>query len=309
VFDDTDWTTLRNGPEVYRVLTDMDVRITKSVWMHDPGPVRTTGGGTCEDPEYLSWVLELRAAGHEIGFHNATDCTSSRKRTIAALDRFEDLFGHPPRVGADHAGNREALYGGAGRLTGARRAAYLAAVRALNPTRPRFEGADPASPLFWGDVARERIDYWRRFTWSGTDVSRRSPVLYRDPITPYVPAWFDSVHAPRLEPFLACLAPERLEQLSSGGGVCIAYTHFGVDFVDDVGRVDPRFIDAVERLRSLDGWFAPVSDVLDHLGAQRGVVELDDDSRSRLERDWILDRLRSRSRFGPRVITHEVRPR
>ena len=306
VFDDTDWTTLRNGPEVYRLLTDLDIPVTKSVWMHDPGPRRTTGGGTCDDPEYLDWVLQLLHDGHEIGLHNASDRTSSRRRTIAALDRFEQLFGHSPRVGADHAGNREALYAGEGRLSGSRRSLYLAAARALQPDRPRFEGALPSSPLFWGDVALDRIDYWRRFTWSGPDVARHGPVLYRDPATPFVSAWFDSTHGPRLEPFLDRLAPARLEELAARGGVCIMYTHFGVDFVDELGRPDPRFVRTMQQLRSMDGYFAPVSAVLDRVREQRGVVELDRSDRVRLERAWIVDRLASRSRFGPRVQTHEM---
>ena len=120
IFDDTDWTTLHNGRPVYDLLGDLGIRITKSVWVNDPGASRSTGGDTCEDPAYLDWVLELVARGHEVGYHNATDRSSTRAETIAALDRFATLFGSSPRVGADHGGNREALYSGARRLSGAR---------------------------------------------------------------------------------------------------------------------------------------------------------------------------------------------
>jgi hypothetical protein len=309
VFDDTDWTTLRNGPPVYDLLGELDIHVTKSVWMLDPGPVRTTGGGTCEDPDYLDWVLSLQSAGHEIGYHNASDRSSTRQRTRTALDRFEQVFGHPPRVGADHGGNREALGAGAVRVSGVRSVAYRAASRVLQPGRPGFSGSDPSSPYFWGDLAVERISYWRRFTWSRTDLADVGPVLYRDPTTPYVPAWFDSSHAPRVQPFLDRLAPAALERMASAGGLCILYTHFGVDFVDERGRPDPRVVAALTRLREMDGWFVPVGEVLDHLRDQCGVPVLDEGRRARHEWAWIADRLRSRSRFGPRVLTHEVQAR
>ena len=162
IFDDTDWTTLHNGPPIYDLLDELDLRITKSVWVHDPGPAATTGGSTCADPEYLGWVLDLQARGHEIAFHNATDHSSTRERTVAALDRFRELFGHDPRCGADHAGNAEALYAGPARLTGVRSLAYATAQRVVQPDRPPFSGEDEASPYFWGDVCRDRIPYWRR---------------------------------------------------------------------------------------------------------------------------------------------------
>jgi len=306
IFDDTDWTTRRNGAPVYDLLADLSFRITKSVWMLDPGAVRTTGGGTCEDPEYLDWVLDLQAAGHEIGLHNASDRTSTRRRTLAALDRFEQVFGHPPRTGADHAGNREALYAGAGRLSGLRSLGYRAATRLALPDRPEFSGADPASPYFWGDLARERVTYWRRFTFARCDLTTVSPVLYHDPATPFVNNWFDSSHGPRLAPFLQRVDEQGVEALHQHGGVCVMYTHFGVDFVDAAGRPDPALVRALGRLRELNGWFAPVGEILDHVRRTRGVQQLDRSSRARLERAWIADRVRSRSRFGPRVATHEL---
>lgn len=305
IFDDTDWSTVQNSAPVYDVLTDLGILITKSVWMFDPGPVRSTGGGTCDDPAYLDWVLGLVERGHDVGLHNATDRTSARQRTLSALDRFEELFGVAPRVGADHAGNREALYAGSRRLTGWRRSLHGLATAALQPDRPRFEGENPSSPLFWGDAALERIDYWRRFTWTGPDLRRHSPVVYRDPTTPWVARWFDSCHGPRLGSFLERLDDGAQDRLASSGGVCIMYTHFGVDFVDDRGRPDPRFVRAMTRLAESGGWFAPVADVLDHYRAQHGLTVLDRRQRVRLEQAWIADRVRSGSRFGPRVQTHE----
>ena len=304
VFDDTDWSTVANCRGVYDLLGDLGFRVTKSVWVDDPGPRRTTGGSTCAEPGYLDWVLELQAAGHEIGFHNATDRSSTREQTAAALDRFESLFGHPPRCGADHGGNAEALYAGTRRLTGWRAAAYRAAQRVAQPTRPHFAGEDPDSPWFWGDLCRERIPYWRRFSVARTDVATFAPVLHHDPLRPFVNAWFNSSHGPRLAPFVERLQPAALERLRADGGVCIMYTHFGVDFVDERGRPAPELVRALTDLAALGGWYAPVSEVLDHVAADVGVVRLDRRSRARIERRWIVDRLRDRSPIGPSVTTH-----
>ncbi|MEX0768741.1 MAG: hypothetical protein WD029_09740, partial [Microthrixaceae bacterium] len=177
IFDDTDWTTLRNGPAVYELFNELGFAITKSVWVDEPGAQRTTGGSTCEDPDYLRWVLDLQAQGHEIGYHNATDRSSTREQTIAALDKFEKLFGHKPRCGADHAANAEAMYAGSARVSGATAAAYRLAQRVLQPHRPSFTGHDPNSTYFWGDICSERIDYWRGFSFAETDLRTVGPVL------------------------------------------------------------------------------------------------------------------------------------
>ena len=305
IFDDTDRTTLQNGPLVYNLLNELGFVITKSVWVDDPGPKCTTGGSTCADPAYLDWVLELQTQGHEIGYHNATDHSSTREQTLAALDKFEQLFGHPPRCGADHAANAEALYAGAARVSGVSSAAYRLAQRVLQPDRPLFSGEDPSSPYFWGDLCAERIDYWRGFSFAQTDLRAVGPILHHDPSRAYVNAWFTSSHAPRLAQFLQRIHPDRLDRLEQSGGVCILYTHFGVDFVDGQGRLDAEFVKAMTDLANRGGWYVPVSTLLDALRNSEGCPSLSVRNRGKLERRWMLDRVRDRSRFGPRVTTHD----
>jgi hypothetical protein len=310
IFDDTDATTLATGRPVYDLLTDLGLLVTKSVWPLGPERLQTVGGSSCAEPDYLAWVLELQAAGHEIGYHHASDHSSERARTIAALDRFRDLFGHDPRVGADHAGNRESLDAGAARLSGWRRRVYHRVARLRQPDRPPFLGAVPGSPWFWGDVCRERITYWRGLTFARTDLCDVGvPFPYHDPSRPYVNRWFLSSDAPRLEHLLARLAPAQLDRLERQGGVCILYTHLGLDAAPD-GVVDPRLVRALTDLAGRGGWCAPVSRVLDHLHAGRGGVTpvLSDRERARLERRWIVDRVRHRAPLGPRVQTVEPAP-
>lgn len=295
VFDDTDLITMENGPPVYRLLTDLGLFITKSVWPLGPTRRQQVGGATCADSDYLDWVLTLQAEGHEIGYHNATDHPSTRSETIEALDRFEQMFGHSPRIGADHSGNVEALYWGPGRLSGVRSAAYDRAQKVMRPNRPTFSGQDPASEYFWGDVCKERITYWRNFCFNRTNLFEVSPKLpYHDPRRPLVNYWFTSTDGSNRPRFLRHVTDEALDHLERTGGVCIMYTHFGDKFAPG-GRLDAEVARSFERLAERNLWVAPASQVLDHLRTQLGDVELTDTERRRMENHWVRDRIQDSS--------------
>lgn len=292
VFDDTDLETLDNGPVVYERLTQLGLFVTKSVWPLAATRPQFLGGSTCADPDYLAWVKGLQREGHEIGYHNATDHPSTRGETIEALDLFEEHFGCSPRVGADHAGNIEALYWGPRRLTGPFAMAYSVAQKVLRPNRPSFEGEVPDSPYFWGDVCRERVTYWRNFCFDEVNLLRVSPVMpYHDPRRDYVNYWFTSSDGSTRDRFLRYLTVESLDRLEADGGLCVMYTHFGSDFAID-GVLDPTFDEAVGRLAERAIWVAPVSTVLDRVREQLPDTLLTDIERRRLERRWILDRLK-----------------
>jgi hypothetical protein len=284
--------TMQTGPPVYRLLDELGMRITKSVWPLATTTQQVVGGSSCAEPDYLEWVLSLQAAGHEIGYHNAAGQPSMRSRTLEGLDRFEELFGGPPKVGSDHSGNREAMYWGRKRLSGAKAGIYHLAQRIQRPDRPHFSGEDPASEYFWGDICRERITYWRNFTFNRLNLLDVTPKLpYHDPRRPYVNYWFSSSDAPLLPNFVNLLSGDRLDRLEEAGGVCIMYTHFGSDFAPN-GQLDPSFVRTMERIAARSGWVAPVGEVLDHLRASRDETLLLDTERARLERRWVLDRIR-----------------
>jgi len=292
IFDDTDLMTVENGRPVYDLFDAHGLKITKSVWPVAPYGNPFVGGTTCADPEYLEWVLELQVSGHEIGYHNATDQSSTRDRTIAALDRFEEMFGHAPRVGADHAGNREALYWGSKRLSGAWSPAYDRVQRLMRPNRPEFSGEDPDSEYFWGDVCRERITYWRNFCFASVDLLSVTPQLpYHDPRRPYVNYWFTTTDGSTVARFLRHFTPSSLDRLEASGGLSILYTHLGFGTASE-GRVLDEVVAAVERLAGRSVWVAPVSEVLDHLRAQAASTVLTDRQRAVLETRWVLDRAR-----------------
>ena len=118
IMDDTDVATVENVEPVYRLLERLGMRITKTVW-----PVGCPEGSknfsisqTLEDADYREFVLDLQRRGFEIAYHGATMESSTRERTVVALERFRGEFGTHPRVYANHAYNRENLYWGAGRI-------------------------------------------------------------------------------------------------------------------------------------------------------------------------------------------------
>ena len=119
IFDDTDSATLENVCEVYSLLADLGFRTTKSCWMVDGD--RSQGkfpGDTCDRREYRQWLLELQSQGFEIGWHGPTWHGLPRAQTIAALERFFQLFGYYPKTAANHTGSPVGVYWAESRLSG-----------------------------------------------------------------------------------------------------------------------------------------------------------------------------------------------
>jgi hypothetical protein len=68
------------------------------------------------------------------------------------------------------------------------------------------------------------------------------------------------------------------------------YTHLAAGFSDH-GRPHPRFRSLMERLSRLNGWFVPVSTLLDHLRQTRGPHVISDRERRRLETRWLWEKV------------------
>jgi predicted TIM-barrel fold metal-dependent hydrolase len=68
------------------------------------------------------------------------------------------------------------------------------------------------------------------------------------------------------------------------------YTHFGHGYVED-GKLNPQFRRTMERLARKDGWFVPVSGLLDFLMKTKGPTTLTDQLRRKLETRWLWEKL------------------
>ena len=285
VFDDTDRGTMANLPPVYDLLAKLGFRTTKSVW-----PVRGEGeamipGDTCDDPDYLEWVLDLQKQGFEIGFHNATFHTSERAETLEAIDRFKSLFGHDPLTFANHASNEEAIYWGRARLSGARAIAYDA-IRWLT-RRPQFRGHNANSPLFWGDICRDRVRYVRNFVFTDINTLAQCPQMpYHDSDRPFVNYWYASTEGATVDEFCDAIQSENQERLEKEGGACIMYTHFGKGFVEN-GKLHDRFASLMTELAARGGWFPTTVELLDYLREHGRGQDIMRNERIGLESRWL----------------------
>jgi hypothetical protein len=289
IVDDTDGSTMENVPPVYALLADLGILTTKSVWPL-AGDVRD--GLACDDPQYRTWVEGLQEQGFEIALHNVSSRTSPRARTIEGIERFRQIFGAYPSVHVNHHICGENIYWGPDRVSGINRTMYNALNRRGKTLS--FEGHVESSPLFWGDVCRSTVKYVRNFVHGDINTRRYCPTMpYHDPRRPYVDHWFASTEGPDVETFCAKLSDANLDRLAAEGGACIMYTHFASGFAPG-GRLDPRFVRVMRRVSSLNGWFVPVTTLLDHMKRQPGQHTLTDDERARIERRWLAHKLRVR---------------
>ena len=296
IFDDPDSQTVPDGRTVYSFLHDLGFKTTKGVWPIWGTSPRSDPGGSCDDDDYREWCLELAAQGFEIGYHNATQYTSDRDQTTRGLTRYAEIFGHPPVTMSNHYNCDEDIYWGENRVGGVQRLIYNAATRGR--ARNKYFGHVPGHPLFWGDLCKAQIKYVRNFVFARINTLEACPHMpYHDPLRPFVNYWYASSEASNAEKMVRLLAQPNQDQLVAEGGACIVYTHFAHGYVRN-GVLDPDFRRLMTRLSKLNGWFVPVSTLLDHLLAVRGATStseaaISDAGRTELERRWLWDKLRS----------------
>jgi len=285
VFDDPDAQSLDVSREVYALLGDLGFRTTKAVWLLEP-PERNSPGETCASPDFLEFNRALQRKGFEIAYHNGAPGTLERQDVIRSLDLFREYFGTDPASMANHY-NGDAIYWGDARLSGPVRAMYNLVSRGPKPHFGHVEG----HPCFWGDICQRRIRYCRNFVFRRTNTLSACPYMpYTDPDRPYVQAWYAASEGANCHSFLRRCAESEQDRLEEDGGACIMYTHFGHGFVQD-GALHPEFTRLMTRLAAKNGWFVPVTTLLDRLRHRRGLHTLTAAQRSRMEATWLMTKL------------------
>jgi hypothetical protein len=293
IFDDTDLSTIENVGPVYHLLAELGMRTTKSVWplasVHDGWH----GGSSLQEAEYLEFVLSLKELGFEIALHNVRNHDSTRELIASGLERFRELIGYYPRSHANHSRNRDNIYWGASRLNSL---GPLYRMRSSLGTKYVFEGEDPETCYFWGDFCREKVDYVRNFVFAQINLDIVNPTLpYHDPNRPFVKYWFSSCEGADVNSFCSTICEANQERLEAEGGVCIMYTHFACGFVN-AGMVDPRVQLNLRMLSKRNGWFVPVSILLDHLRDEHNGCVIPTAELASMERRWALDRINLRAK-------------
>lgn len=291
VFDDPDQDTVENLETVYPFLCDLGFRTTKAVWPIRGDGTPKVGGATCEDERYLKLVLGLQEQGFEIGFHNATYHTSTREQTTRGLEIFQQLFGHDPYSIANHTGCRESIYWGNARVSGVRQLLYNTLNLRRNGNTNLSQGHIEGSPLFWGDLCREKTKYVRNFVFGDINTFKACPVMpYHDLMRPFVNYWFASSEGANVDSFNVTVSEANQDRLAREGGACIMYTHFASRFLEN-GRLNERFKMLMERLSKMNGWFVPVNTLLDYVLCTRGHHVITQRERSALESRWMWHKI------------------
>jgi hypothetical protein len=288
VFDDTDNSTVQNVGAVYRLLDDLGMRTTKSVWALPNVAGARFGGANLHDRDYLNWILGLQNKGFEIALHNVRNSDSPRAVVERGFVEFENRVGNRPRIHVNHSSNRENIYWGDARLNSASvRLCYNLGTRFRRAGK--FFGHVENSDFFWGDICKEKIEYVRNFVFNEINLDRVNPLMpYHDLSRPFVKLWFSSCEGARVDTFCETLRESNQDKLEAEGGVCIMYTHFAVGFCN--GTLHPRFEELMRRLAAKDGWFVPVSTLLDLLRAENSDRTISGDALTALERRWFLQR-------------------
>jgi len=291
IVDDTDSANLANVKPIYDLLASLGIKTTKTAWVFSGNGSTSDPGKTCEQPDYLAWLLCLQSEGFEIAFHNAAPCTSPRETTLTAITRFRELFGSGEFLACNHGNCGENIYWGDARLSGWRRSVYK--LLTSHKQKHSFRGENLGDPLFWGDLCQKYVRYFRNFVFDDLDALSVCPEQpYHDPAKPYVNYWFTSADGANVRLFLKNFTAKAIERLAEAGGLCIGYVHFAYGFVER-GIVNPEFRQRLEFLARLNAWFAPASEILDFLGEGRGPSQriIHAKRLQQLEKRWLLEKL------------------
>jgi len=271
IIDDTDNSTLENAPSVYDYLYEKRVLTTKSVWVRDgctsSDVYKNVMGTTLIDKEYSDWVKSLQNKGFEICLHSMTWSASTREQIIDGFIFFESLFGKS-KVLIQHNDfkSNESIYWGSKRLIFPFNFIFKVISKftsKLSNSRI-YQGENKNSIYFWGDICKERVEFMRNLIFPSVNLFNITPkVVHKRNNTKYVNNWFISCEAPDVTSFVKLLSNENIEKLSNENGLCIIYTHFGNNFVEN-GVLNESFKKVIDILTSKNGWFVPASEIFYH---------------------------------------------
>jgi hypothetical protein len=269
IVDDTDASSLDRLKPLYEVLDQNGLRTTKTIWVLEGSEQShfANTGVTLRDPAYREFLHDIQRNGFEIALHGVRGGSSKRDDIFRGLDIFKKEFGEYPGVHINHSLNKDNLYWGGQRYTLTPLQWIYSHLKSV-----KFYGDNSESEYFWGDIARQRIKYVRRFTFREINLLKINPSFpYRLENKPYVNLWFPGSDGGNIKQFNELLKKENLDRLEREGGATIVYAHLGAgSFNEKDNSPDPRFIARIKDLSSRNGWFAPANEILDHLRQQPG---------------------------------------
>jgi hypothetical protein len=271
ITDDPDDGWLAEKTAVYDYLNSIGMKTSIGVWISNNH--RGSGklpyynqGVTLDDPDFLKYIRALKSQGFETFIHTVSGGNDLRAETISGFDTYKKYFGNYPDHWVNHFTNYEDIYWGYKRFNNS---AMRYLYRKFKPDE--FSGDDPKSPYYWGDYCRKYIKYVRSWATSDINTLKFNPSMpYHDPYKPFVKYWYACSDGADCARFNRLISRENVDRLIQERGTTIIYTHFASGFVDKSGNLNDETKELLKYVTShKNGWFVPVSGILDRFEAIR----------------------------------------
>ena len=276
IIDDTDTTIGPDVAPIYELLFDLGFKTTKTIWVFDPKRSNSyrkenentenvrDWGVSIENEEYLKFVLDLKQKGFEIALHGVSSGNDTRNEIIKGYEKFNKIFGGYPSIDILHAKNIENLYSGYDKIDNP----ILKLAEKIFHNSD-YQGHIPQSDYFWGDICEKYIKYVRLPFHAIKEVNLLKvypTLIFHDPKRGYVNYWFPNSDGSDYQDFIRLIDPKNIKKLDKERGTTIIYTHFAKGFTIKTGEnyfVKERFIQRMNDIAMLEGWFQPANVILD----------------------------------------------
>jgi hypothetical protein len=289
IIDDTDYCCHYDIVPVYELLHALRFKTTKTVWVFDQkynNAFRKDRERSVDSQEwglslqnecYLNYIKELDNRGFEIALHGVSAGNDYRDDIIRGYDRFKEIFGAYPRIDILHAQNIENLYSGRHKFD-----FWPLKVLEKMTHNSDYQGHVPGSDYFWGDIAKEHVDYIRLPFHEIKEINllKINPTFpFHDPRRPFVKYWFINSDGANYDKFMELTNDKNMERLEKENGTSIIYTHFANGFSQKSGdkySLKKPFEVRMNQIRTRNGWFATASQILDRFIQIRKLNLLED---------------------------------
>jgi len=272
ITDDPDETRLEKIKPIYEFLDKLGFKTTIACWVFKPAdltgnpePQEQIKSETLENPGYLKFLREYRRKGFEIALHTVSAGNDTRAETIKGYEKFKQEFGNYPEINIMHSKNLENIYWGKNVFNNR----ILSFLTSLYDNRD-YSGENINSAYFWGDICKTKTKYVR--LWGTVDINtlKFNPSMpYHDAEKPCVNYWFSFSDGYKGQYFSRLLSRENIDRLVKERGASIVYTHFAAGFCyktnSGYALEDTLKNKLIYLSRQKDGWFVPVSMLLDRL--------------------------------------------
>lgn len=292
IIDDTDNSTLENISSIYSLLTDLNLRTTKTVWMYDSRDRFI--GDTIQNEAYRNFLFKLIKNGFEVQMHGVGSGPFKREEIISGIEMYKNVFSHYPTMHINHSKNIYNIYWGYERYG----VIVRSIIKLFYGSKRKFYGNIENSEFFWGDICKKHIKYIRNRVFNGINtlrIDKKMPFKVKDKT--YSNYWFSCSDGHSVKEFNALITKKNIEKLKRQKGLCIVYTHFADGFTDREGKVNEEFKNKISYLSQQNGWFATTSEILDHLLSYKKTEFVSPLYTLYLDIRWLFDRVIKKIRF------------